>query len=610
MKTLVIMLILSFSITPFLLAQPTRQQSIDEAELGWYKVYKFKGAKEPKKMGNRVFSVAQLSIIDSLANWMQASYLPKGGIGDIKRVIFPEVNVYSPYNAALPQGYGATAYTWNISYNSQGKLERVPETETPWSVNANAVPGWPIADLSTTTQYYFTMPSFESVHGGDELKKQQDLSQVPAIKPYIYFWVQNIEGGGGTEYVLLCKDNKSPFIRLTKGQYLQLLEKAIPAAYEKEKAKIHDPNSGNTQKNIEYFMGYLNEKHAKRMACLNNTKAKYKDRLHEPAEVFTPQPDVILENYDDAFEGTGGSAVRYPVYTVDPSMYELCKKDKPQWILISWYWHPARPKEKHMHESILKNFNFDYVYNFFFYPEKVKGQPYKPVRSPNTKEVVTVSEQSEASKKSALDKSVHYFEDFSTSNTGSKPNGWYAKASGSGVSSTVTTLDGAPGKWAQVTANTLIPNNLKKPLPQNFTLSYDLIAAENFSWGAKGLTLLISKEKTEGVAEAFIRLKLRPGYGGADGETELETKFAAPYESATKWYKAPRFSNDKKINRIHVVIKKSGEALRVLIDETIVADYPKGVPTDISFNALSFSMGSVVADHDKYFLSNIKITKD
>ena len=28
----------------------------------------------------------------------------------------------------------------------------------------------------------------------------------------------------------------------------------------------------------------------------------------------------------------------------------------------------------HLHESILNNFNFDYVYNYFFNPEKVKGQ--------------------------------------------------------------------------------------------------------------------------------------------------------------------------------------------------------------------------------------------
>lgn len=596
--------------TAFSFGQTTQQQSIEESELGWYKVYRFKGAREIKKMDDRIFSIAQLSICDTLANWMQASYLPKGGVGDVKRAVFPEASIYRPYDAALPQGYGATAYTWNVSYNKDNKLVRVPGTETPWAVQANAVPGWPIADLSTTTQYYFTMPSFEIRAGGDELKKEQDLSQVPTVKPFIYFWIKNIEAGGGTEYVLLCKDNKSPFVKLTKGQYLQLLETAIPAAYEKEKRKIHDRNSGNSQKNIDYFMKYLDEKHAKRMACLANSKEKYKDRLNETAETFAAQPNVILETYTDVFEGTGGSATRYPVYTIDPSMYELCKKDKPQWILVSWSWMAAQPKEKHMHESIINNFNFDYVYNFFFYPEKVKGQPYKPVRSPFIKEAVTVAERSEESKKAALDKNVHFFEDFSSTNVGKKPNGWYAKTNSSGISSTVTIVDDVPGTWAELSGNSLIPNNLKKPLPQNFTLLYDVIVPENFTWGANGLVLMLAKEKTEGVAEAFIRLKLRPGFSGRNGEAELETKFPSPYANGTKWYAATGFSNDKKVNRINVAIKKSGELLQVLIDKNTIAEYVKGVPIDMSFNALSFSMANSGGENDKYLISNIRITKD
>lgn len=588
----------------------TQQQAIEESEPGWYKVYHFKGAKEVKKMGNRTFSIAQLSIADSLANWMQASYLPKAGIGDVKRTIFPEVNQYAPYNSALPQGYGATAYTWNVSYNSQGKLVRVPETETAWAVEANAVPGWPIRDLSTTTQYYFTMPSFEIISsGGEEVKQHQDLSQVANIKPYIHFWIKNIEAGNGTEYVLLCKDNRSPFIKLTKGEYLQLLEPAIQRAYEKEKAKIHDRNSGNSQKNIDYFMKYLDEKHAKRMACLKNNREKYKDRLTETAETFAAQPDVMLENFADVFEGNDPLSPKYPVYTIDPFLYELCKKDKPQWILISWNWSSADPKEKHMHESIINNFNFDFVYNFFFYPEKVKGQPYKPLRSPFLKEVPVVLAHSEAAKKATLDKTVHFFEDFSTTSVGQKPNGWYARANANGISSTVATVDGAD-KWAVIAGNRLQPTNLKKPLPQNFTLSYDVIVPENFTWGAKGLVLLLAKEKTEGVAEAFIRLKLRPGSGGANGEAELETKFPPAYANGTKWYKATGFSNDKKLNRINVNIKKSGEALQLLIDKNIIAEYAKGVPADMLFNTLSFDMANSGGENDKYYVSNIRITKD
>lgn len=71
------------------------------------------------------------TICDSLVNWMHASYLPKGGIGDIKKNIFPKVSEYTSYNEAWSQGYGVTAYTWNVTYNSQGKAEKIQESETP-----------------------------------------------------------------------------------------------------------------------------------------------------------------------------------------------------------------------------------------------------------------------------------------------------------------------------------------------------------------------------------------------------------------------------------------------------------------------------------------------
>ena len=607
MKKNILLFICSLTLSGQIInAQITQQQSIEDSVFGWIKVYHLKGAKESKKIDNRVFSVAQLSICDSLVNWMQASYLPKGGIGDIKKNVFPKASEYASYNAAWPQGYGVTAYTWDVTYNSQGKAEKIQESETPWDISANAVPGWPVRDLCTATKYYFTMPSFE---GMDEEKQAQDLSKVENLKPYITFWVKNIEAGNGTEHVLLCKNNKSPFIKITKGEYLQLLEAAIPRVYQEEKKKIYEQNKDN-QKNIDYFMRSLDEKNNKRMICLKNNKEKYKNRLLETAETFAAQPDIMLENYQDIFDGNGGMSFKYPIYTIDPDMFELCKEDKPQWILSSWYWTPNNPKQKYMHESIINNFNFDYVYNFFFAPEKVKGQPYKPKHSPLIKEAVNVSDKSETSKNVVLDKKVHFFEDFSTSSVGQKPIGWYVKANHNGVSSLVTTIDGTSDNWTSIAGNTLIPNNLKKPLPQNFTLSYDVIVPENFTWGAKGLVLLLAYEKAAGVAEAFISLKLRPGSGGADGEATLETKFPSGYANGTKWYVATGFSNNKKINRIQVSIKKSDEVLQIFIDKKMIAEYIKGIPAEMKFNALSFDMSSSDGENEKYYISNIKITKD
>lgn len=411
---------------------------------------------------------------------------------------------------------------------------------------------------------------------------------------------------------MLCKDNKSPFIKITKGEYLQITEATMAREYEREKKAIYEKEKGR-QQSIDYFMKYLNDKHNKRIVCLNNNKEKYKDRLQETAEIFTDQPDIMLENYPDVFEGSGGRKLKLPVYKIDPAMAELCKKDKPQWICITWHGDIFDPVGKHQHESIINNFNFEYVYNFFFDPEKVKGQSYKPLRSPYYKEAVVITEASEASKKNMTDKNIHFFEDFSTTGIGKKPIGWQSKLAYNGTTSVIAKPEGLDGNWAVMNGNhSIIPNQIRKPLPQDFTLSYDLVAAQNFTWGAKGLTFQLGKETSPGNAESYLQLRLRPGYDGKDGEAIIETKFPYPpgYMNGTKWLVAPGFSNNKKINRVTVTIKKAGETLRLFIDKTMIGEYEKAIPAAHLFNAMSFYVNGSSGDMDIFYISNIKITKD
>lgn len=598
-------------------AQQIPPQSIEDNVLGWMKVYNFKGIKETKKVDDKLYSAAQLSLCDTFANWMQASYIPKGGLGDIKKSVSEKLGLYNKNTAALPQSYGAYAKTYLfLRYNSSRKMEPESDHHLYWGVFANQVPGWPVPDISTPAQYYFTMPSFESASGGaEELKKIHDLTKNANLKPYISFWIKNIEAGNGTDYVLLSKDNKSPFIKLTKGEYLQLLETAIPRFYEAEKKKIYEKEQGN-QKSIAYFMKYLDEKIERFNTGLKKNREKYRNRLEEIA-MTSKQPSVYDLEYGDVFsngsvtdpESTSG---RVPVYKVDPAMAELCKKDKPQWILVSWWWSPNNPVEKYMHESIINNFNFDYVYNFFFDPEKVKGQAYKPLRPPLYKEAVAVTQASETSKKITTDKNIHFFEDFSTTAIGNKPIDWHTKLAFDGSSSVITKLDGLDGNWAELRGHYINATLLKKPMPQNFTLSYELVAAQNFTWGAKGLTIQLSKETSPGNAELFLKLKLRPGSNGSNGEATLETKFPSPpgYSNGTKWYVATGFSNNKKNNRITVTIKKSDETLQVFIDNNKIAEYEKAIPSALLFNALSFDCSGNSAENDKFYVSNIKISKD
>lgn len=596
-------------------AQPVSRQSIEDSVIGWMKVYHFKGIKESKKVDNKLYSPAQLSLCDSFANWMQASYLPKGALGDVKKSVSEKLGLYNQYTAGRPQSYGAYSKTYfELKQNSSHKLEPETNSNIYWGVFANQVPGdWAVRDICTSTQYYFIMPTSETEVDDKSIKKILDLSQDENIKPYITFWIKNMGFGGGAENVLLCKDNKSPFVKVTRGEYLQALETAIPVFYEKEKKLIFEAEQGDKQR-MTIPLKHLDEKTERFTEGLKKNKEKYKNRLNEYATTNL-QPSINdLNNGGDVFSGQKltdpeSASVGYPVYKIDPAMAELCKKDKPQWVMVSWAYYPGNPIEQQQHEAIINNFNFSYIYNFFFDPIKVKGESYKPLHSPYAKETVVVAEASEASKNNLADKNIFFFEDFSTTAIGKKPIGWRIEYGLNG--GIVANPDGLDGNWVLITDNTLTPNQLKKPLPQNFTMTYELVAAQNFTWGAKGLTLQLSKETSPGNAESFLKLKLRPGFDGKDGEATLETKFPSPpgYSNGTKWLVANGFSNNKKNNHISVTIKKMGETLQVFIDNTNIADYEKAIPATHLFNAISFSSVNS-AENDKFYISNIKITKD
>ncbi len=384
MKKLIALCCLLFSVSA-LFAQPVSRQLIEDSVIGWMKVYNFKGTKETKKVDDKFYSAAQLSICDSFANWIQASYMPKGALGDVKRSVSEKLGLYNQHTAGKPQSYGAYSKSYfELKYNSSHKLEPETNSNIYWGVFANQVPGdWPIRDICTSSQYYFTMPTSETEVDDKNIKKLLDLSENENIKPYISFWVKNMGFGGGAENVLLCKDNKSPFIKITKAEYLQAWEASITRYYEAEKKKISEAEQGD-QKRVSVAVKYLDEKIERFKTGITKNKEKYKNRLDEIALTSKGPSINDLDNGRDLFSGQyltdpESASVGYPVYKIDPAMAELCKKDKPQWIMISWQYYPVDPTEKQQHEAITGNFNFEYVYNFFFNPEKVKGQPYKPL---------------------------------------------------------------------------------------------------------------------------------------------------------------------------------------------------------------------------------------
>ena len=174
---------------------------------------------------------------------------------------------------------------------------------------------------------------------------------------------------------------------------------------------------------------------------------------------------------------------------------------------------PNQEYSIHRHESILNNFNFEYVYQYFFGNDKVI-EPYKPLRLPNYKERIVTEEASDKTIKAVADKNIFFFDDFSTSAIGKPANNWDGSLV-NGKKAMVTQLNGNNDKWLEILAHEKVrPKNIQVPYPQNFTLSYELVASQNFTWGARGLTMQLSKETSPGNAESYLKLKLRPGFDG------------------------------------------------------------------------------------------------
>jgi hypothetical protein len=57
-----------------------------------------------------------------------------------------------------------------------------------------------------------------------------------------------------------------------------------------------------------------------------------------------------------------------------------------------------------------------------------------------------------------------------------------------------------------------------------------------------------------------------------------------------------------------VTLKKKGDLLQVFVDQTKVAEYDKGIPPGLQFDALLFSLaGDAALPDERMYISNIRI---
>lgn len=606
-------------------AQTTHNDAYENLYLGWMKIYNYKGVSKPLQVEEKKYSPAQLSIADSFANWMQASYTPKGSLGDIKKYVTRKKDDYHQrYNEAVPHSYGASALSYTFLRQTNGKWQPYLNFANYWTIAANEIPlTYREIDFNTSKTCLFTLPTYDEQflkEYPDDVKvknyRLNVLTAHPQLKKYIYINLRPENDNFGYHLIILSKNNKFPYLPVTIGEALLYAEDAFPVKYAEDKKTAYEQNSYNAT-HLASAMKNLDAKFRSAKTTIAQLREKYRNRLNEQAYLLGSYSIQSLSNGADIFangftKSNGSFDKSNPLYRVDPDMQAKCSNDKPQWILIKWYGGlmDAIPF-KHMHESIINNFDFDYAYNFFFDPEKVKGKPYKPLGSLAREEKMIVAEKSATSKKNAADASVFFFDDFSQNANGQKPIDWKTGMNSNAKYPLVTAIKNIEGKWLELMGHTPVtPQKINYPLPHDFELRFDLAVPKDIPLGAKAFELYLGAAKNYVENGPCINLRIRAGFAGRPGETSLEFKFGSSYPvNAKPYYDAVGFSNDKETNKITIILRKKGETLQYFINENKIADIAKAVPPGTLFQWLQLSHLRSDGDNQKYFISNFKIKK-
>lgn len=471
----------------FCFAQPTDQQRIEDSVIGWKTIYSFKGKTyKPLTAEGQTFSAYQQSLRDSFITWMQRTYTPIGAWGDIYQKNFTIRQNKGP----VPQGIGMDALIYALLKSDRTrKYEMIPnESHVDVSIYTNALAGInPVQLFNSPGGFFFSMPkenytsTFTDKAVIDAVREfgLHDGNRFP--KYMVYFPSQM------AVTVVLTPGNQLPIVQLTKGEVLEQCEKGLLREVEERKKEARHMSSNNPS----YYAGVIKDLDEKLypqcIKNLNAVKDKYKDKLNEPAVLyyftgpsfsdFTSTSSLPVIFVEDWYQKISG----YPVYRYTKEAIESSKRDKPLWIAVTW--QPKKPntgaQAYEVHRAMLRYFNYDYVYDYFFNPEKVKGKTYIPTNAEEQQaRIRQLRKHYAVDEKKPLQQGIFFADDFSANDDGSRPAGW--NDSKSRKTATIVSLKNKPGKWVQLGyMNALNPaTSLKKPLPENFTLDFDVVTDE------------------------------------------------------------------------------------------------------------------------------------
>ncbi|MDP4151323.1 MAG: OmpA family protein [Bacteroidota bacterium] len=208
------------------------------------------------------------------------------------------------------------------------------------------------------------------------------------------------------------------------------------------------------------------------------------------------------------------------------------------------------------------------------------------------------------------DKILHV-EDFAGDAVGDFPVKWNTNGSGE-----VQTIEGLPGKWLSPGKNSLFYPEYITDLPENFTLQFDLVSSDNYSYYSSAFTVSCvalknpSKEFTKllsDVPKTAVDIWFHPQDAspslGRSGYNVFDNNDRTIHNDASN---EQFISKDPNKRSVKVSIWRQKQRLRVYMNEEKVWDLPRAFDATKTYTTLLFSLQDA-RPNDKYLLSNIRL---
>lgn len=366
-------------------AQLLQEQRIQDSIIGWWSVLP-KKAVAPVTNNGYSFSAAQQELTNELIRWMYKTYTPVGGLGTYKKVFDADLGAQKRY---APHIYGVMFRVWDVSFDKQwmtadNKFKPIDEQYTSFFIRANYIPeNNPVIFVNNSNRYVFTMPVDGG--GGEQLKESRkgaDARIHPNVYPYITMQSE-------FQNIFLVPGNKLPIKTVTKGELLDMAESSIETLLKTEMERVKQQFS-NASAQQDAFAHRKKTIEAYRVK-IQKLRTKHQQTLDLPALVNNPELTIYQFETDpdpfDISENRKQWKQYYTVHQYTKELLEKCRTDKPQWIVVTFPFvtNDRNNQLKEMYKAMTENFNYEYVYNYFFNPEKIKGLNYKPANEESLK---------------------------------------------------------------------------------------------------------------------------------------------------------------------------------------------------------------------------------